>query len=83
MSNSVKKWKKKTYMNVDVLLEDTFYAKTPDLDRDFPPSNKALFTIIERKEERSTLEEIPIEDESNEEIVEENTSMDKPKSTQI
>ena len=59
--STVKRWKKKTYMTVDVLLEDEFYAKTPDLDRSFPPSNKAKWTVIEQKDTRSTLEELPID----------------------
>tara|TARA_R100001443_G_scaffold82281_2_gene89239 strand:- start:1714 stop:1962 length:249 start_codon:yes stop_codon:yes gene_type:complete len=76
--SSVKRWKKKTYMSVDVLLEDEFYAKTPDLDKTFPPSNKAKWTVIEQKDTRSTLEELPIEEEKNEETPKENPSMDKP-----
>lgn len=50
-------------MTVDVLLEDEFYAKTPDLDKTFPPSNKAKWTVVEQKDTRSTLEELPIEEE--------------------
>lgn len=79
----VKKWKKKTYMNVDILMEDTFYARTPDINNEYPPSTKAVFTIIEHREKRSTLEEVPIEDEKNEEAPKENTSMDQSKSTEI
>ena len=82
--STVKRWKKKTYMTVDVLLEDEFYAKTPDLDRSFPPSNKAKWTVIEQKDTRSTLEELPIEEEkTNEETPKENPSMDKPEPTQV
>ena len=82
--STVKRWKKKTYMTVDVLLEDEFYAKTPDLDRSFPPSNKAKWTVIEQKDTRSTLEELPIEEEkTNEQFPKENPSMDKPEPTQV
>ena len=83
MSNEVKRWKKKTYMNVDILMEDTFYAKTPDVNKEFPPSSKAIFTILENREKRSTLEEIPIENQTNEETPEENPTMDKPKPTEV
>ena len=75
--STVKRWKKKTYMSVDVLLEDEFYAKTPDLDRSFPPSSKAKWTVLEQKDTRSTLEELPIEEEKNEETPKENPSLDK------
>jgi hypothetical protein len=81
--STVKRWKKKTYMSVDVLLEDEFYAKTPDLDRSFPPSSKAKWTVLEQKDTRSTLEELPIEEEKNEETPKENPSMDKPEPTQV
>jgi hypothetical protein len=70
-------------MSVDVLLEDEFYAKTPDLDRSFPPSSKAKWTVLEQKDTRSTLEELPIEEEKNEETPKENPSMDKPEPTQV
>ena len=81
----VRRWKKKTYMTVEVLLEDEFYAKTPDLDTYFPPSNKANWTVIEQKESRSTLEELPIEEEKpkNEETTKEDTNEDKPEPTQV
>jgi hypothetical protein len=29
--NIVKRWKKKTWINADILFEDEFYARTPDL----------------------------------------------------
>ena len=70
-------------MNVDILMEDTFYAKTPDLDKEFPPSSKAIFTIVEHREKRSTLEEVPIENEKNEETPKENITVDQSKPTQI
>jgi hypothetical protein len=31
MTNDVKKWKKKTYIEAEILITDWFYAKTPDL----------------------------------------------------
>lgn len=84
MSNAeVKKWKKKTYMNVDILMEDIFYARTPDINNEYPPSTKAVFTIIEHREKRSTLEEVPIEDEKNEETSKENLTVDQPKPTEV
>ncbi len=83
MSNEVKKWKKKTYMNVDILMEDTFYARTPDVSKEYPPSTKAVFTILEHREKRSTLEEVPIEDEKNEETPKENLTVDQPKPTEV
>ena len=83
MNNEVKRWKKKTYMNVDILMEDTFYARTPDLNKEFPPSSKATFTILENRDKRSTLEEIPIENQTNEETPKENPTMDKPKPTEV
>lgn len=82
--SSVKRWKKKTYMTVDVLLEDEFYAKTPDLDKTFPPSNKAKWTVVEQKDTRSTLEELPIEEEkTNEETPKENPTMDQSKPPEV
>lgn len=81
--NIVRKWKKKTYMTIDVLLEDEFYARTPDLNKTYPPSNKAVTTILEKHDTRSTLEEIPIEDEPNEKVTEEVTSVDKQKPAEV
>jgi len=83
MSNEVKKWKKKTYMNVDILMEDIFYARTPDVSKEYPPSTKAVFTILEHREKRSTLEEVPIEDEKDEETPKENFAVDQSKPTEI
>lgn len=79
-NTEVKKWKKKTYINADILMEDTFYAKTPDLNANFPPSNKAVFTVLEKRETRSTLEEI---DETNEKTTKENPTVDQSKPTEI
>ena len=63
--NVVKKWKKKTYINADILYEDVFYARTPDLERSFPPTVNATYTVVHHNETRSTLEELPIEDEKS------------------
>ena len=61
--NAVKKWKKKTWLNVDILYEDVFYARTPDTEKTFPPTVNASYTIVGQNTTRSTLEEIPVEDE--------------------
>jgi hypothetical protein len=82
-SNIVKRWKKKTWINADILFEDEFYARTPDTDKSFPPSVNATYTVIAQNTTRSTLEEIPIEDKKDEETVKENTTLDQSKSTQI
>ena len=59
--NEVKRWKKKTWKNIDVLMEDTFYARTPDLIRSFPPTSNAKYEVVGENEVRSTLEEIPLD----------------------
>ena len=80
--NIVKKWKKKTWINADILFEDEFYAKTPDLNKTFPPSIKATYTVIGQNSTRSTLEELPI-DNKNEKTTEQDTGLDQDKSTKI
>ena len=30
-NNEVVKWKKKTYIDAEIIVEDWFYAKTPDM----------------------------------------------------
>jgi len=60
-SNEVKRWKKKTWLNVDVLYEDEFYARTPDLEQNFPATVKAKYTIVGQNTTRSTLEELPLD----------------------
>lgn len=80
--NIVKKWKKKTWINADILFEDEFYAKTPDLNKTFPPSIKASYTVIGQNSTRSTLEELPI-DNKNEKTTEQDTGLDQDKSTKI
>ena len=58
-NQDIKHWKKKTWQNVDVLIEDEFYAKTPDLsDKKFPVTDKAKHKIIGVNTVRSTVEEI-------------------------
>ena len=62
MSNTqVKRWKKRTWLNVDILYEDEFYARTPDTDKTFPPTIKATYTIVGQNTTRSTLEELPLD----------------------
>ena len=78
----VKKWKKKTWINADILFEDEFYAKTPDLNKTFPPSIKATYTVIGQNSTRSTLEELPI-DNKNEKTTEQDTDLDQNTSTKI
>jgi len=82
-SNIVKRWRKKTWINADILFEDEFYARTPDTDKSFPPSVNATYTVIAQNTTRSTLEEIPIEDKKDEETIKENTTLDQSKPTQI
>ncbi len=79
-NTEVKKWKKKTYISADILMEDVFYAKTPNLNLNFPPSNKAIFTVLEKRETRSTLEEI---DETDEKITKEDPTVDQSKPTEV
>ena len=57
----VKKWKKKTWINADILYEDVFYARTPDTENKFPPTINATYKIVGESTLRSTLEELPIE----------------------
>jgi len=88
-NNEVKRWKIKTYKNVDVLFEDVFYARTPDMNKTYPPTPKATYTIISENNMRSTVEEIPLDplpepkEKTNEETVKESPSMDSDKSPKI
>tara|TARA_R100001198_G_C5022935_1_gene92563 strand:+ start:150 stop:431 length:282 start_codon:yes stop_codon:yes gene_type:complete len=61
MSGVVKKWKKKTWINADILYEDVFYARTPDTENKFPPTVNATYKIVGESNQRSTLEEIPLD----------------------
>ena len=78
MTGVVKKWKKKTWINADILHEDIFYARTPDLERNFPPTVNSTFKIIGESSKRSTLEELPL-DPLPEEKVPNNTNPDVDK----
>lgn len=68
--NEVKKWKKISYIEADIVVEDWFYAKTPDL-RDsenyaFSPKAKFKFSSVATK--HSTIEQINPNEDKNEEI---------------
>ena len=88
-NNEVKRWKIKTYKNVDVLFEDVFYARTPDMNKTYPPTPKATYTIISENNMRSTVEEIPLDplpepkEKTNEETVKESPTMDSDKSPKV
>ena len=88
-NNEVKRWKIKTYKNVDVLFEDVFYARTPDMNKTYPPTPKATYTIISENNMRSTVEEIPLDplpepkEKTNEETVKESPPMDSAKSPKV
>jgi hypothetical protein len=59
----IRHWKILTYLTVEILIEDKFYAKTPELGdiRSFPPSSLSKFKILHILKERNTIEEIPNE----------------------
>ena len=60
--HDIKHWKKKIWKNIDILIEDEFYAKTPDLsDKVFPITAKATHKIIGTNTVRSTVEEVNTE----------------------
>lgn len=56
-------WRKKTWINCDILITDEFFCKTPDLDeaRNYPPSAKATFKVIGESNKRTTIEELDLE----------------------
>ena len=56
-------WRKKTWINFDILITDEFFCKTPDLDeaRNYPPSSKATFKVIGESNKRTTIEELDLE----------------------
>jgi hypothetical protein len=56
----IRHWKVLTYLTVEILIEDKFYAKTPELGdiRTFPPSSHSKFKIMHTLKERNTIEEI-------------------------
>lgn len=93
MSGVVKKWKKKTWINADILYEDVFYARTPDTENKFPPTVNATYKVIGESTSRSTLEEIPLdpapenptekEENKNEEVIKTTTTVAVDKPTEI
>ena len=56
-------WRKKTWINCDILITDEFFCKTPDLDeaRNYPASAKATFKVIGESNKRTTIEELDLE----------------------
>jgi len=74
--NEVKKWKKITYIEAKIEVIDWFYARTPDLrdTENYPFTNNAKYRITNIDGKRSTVEEIDLEKEKNEEISEETTA---------
>lgn len=56
----VKKWNKKTYIDAEIVVEDWFYAQTPDMSDNiiYPFSPHAKFRIAGHHVKRSTVEEI-------------------------
>jgi len=54
----IHRWKKKSYLTVKIKVDDTFYAKTPDLSgtSEYPFSPDAKVKIIEMKFDRHTIE---------------------------
>jgi hypothetical protein len=52
------KWKKTTYLTIKVKVNDTFFAKTPDLrdSSEYPFSTDAKVKIMETKFDRHTIE---------------------------
>ena len=58
-NHDIKHWKKKIWKNIDILIEDEFYARAPDLsDKTFPITDKATHKIIGTNTVRSTVEEV-------------------------
>ena len=78
-NNEVVKWKKKTYIDAEIIVEDWFYAKTPDLsdNKVFPFSPNAKFRINSHNVKRSTVEEIDIYTEQKEKEVKQNEEISK------
>ena len=87
MVNEVRKWKKKTYIESEILVTDWFYAKTPDLREDevYAFTKNKKVTIISQRVARSTIEEVDlvleeeaqklIEKEKHEKILEKDNSI--------
>lgn len=86
MTNAVKKWKKKTYIEAEILITDWFYAKTPDLSDNevWPFTKNAEKKVLNQKVKRSTIEEVDLvleEKGKHEEISENNNSIPEIKKT--
>ena len=81
----IKRWKKRIYLNVDILIEDEFYAKTPQMNKDYPITDKAKHTIIGTNNKRSTIEEVDEEMEKiiNEKISKKDTPVVKEEPTKV
>ena len=54
--NDIYKWKKISYLTVKFKIEDWFYAKTPDVEKNFPFSPNAKFTLLDVLNTRHTVE---------------------------
>lgn len=78
-NNEVVKWKKKTYIDAEIIVEDWFYAKTPDLsdNKVFPFSPNAKFRINSQNVKRSIVEEIDVYTEQKEKEVKPNEEVSK------
>ena len=78
-NNEVVKWKKKTYIDAEIIVEDWFYAKTPDLsdNKVFPFSPNAKFRTNSQNVKRSIVEEIDIYTEQKEKEVKPNEEVSK------
>lgn len=52
------KWRKKSYLTVKVRIDDTFFAKTPDLNgyKEYPFSLDAKIKIMDIRSDRHTIE---------------------------
>lgn len=72
--NEIKKWKKISYIDAEIIVTDWFYAKTPDLrdESNFPFSQNAKYQTVSQHVVRSTVEEVDQlkEKEENEKMVE-------------
>lgn len=86
MTQEIKKWKKKTYIEAEILVTDWFYAKTPDLSDNevWPFTKNAIKTIISQRVKRSTVEEVDTvleKEQENEKIPQNNNPIPEIKKT--
>lgn len=86
MTQEIKKWKKKTYIEAEILVTDWFYAKTPDLSDSevWPFTKNAIKTIISQRVKRSTVEEVDTvleKEQENEKISQNNNPIPEIKKT--